>query len=40
MIPYAWKMIEQRISGNIIFKDLEQNLNKYINKKNRLKKWK
>ena len=40
MIPYAWKIIEQRMSENFIFKDLELKLNKYINKKIRLKKWK
>ena len=40
MIPYAWKMIEQRISKNLIFKDLELNLDKYFSKKFRLKKWK
>ena len=40
MIPYAWKMIEQRISNNFLFKDLEINLNKYFSKKVRLKKWK
>ena len=40
MIPYAWKLIEQRMSENFIFKDLELKLNKYINKKIRLKKWK
>ena len=39
MIPYAWKMIEQRISNNFLFKDLEINLNKYFSKKVRLKKW-
>ena len=39
MIPYAWKMIEQRISNNFLFKDLEMNLNKYFSKKVRLKKW-
>ena len=40
MIPYAWKMIEQRMSKNFIFRDLELNLNKYFSKKVRLKKWK
>ena len=40
MIPYAWKIIENRISKNIHFKDLEFNLNKYFSKKIRLKKWK
>ena len=40
MIPYAWTMIEQRISNNFLFKDLEINLNKYFSKKVRLKKWK
>ena len=40
MIPYAWKMIEQRMSKNFLFKDLEIYLNKYFNKKVRLKKWK
>ena len=39
MIPYAWKMIEQRISNNFLFKDLEINLNKYFSNKVRLKKW-
>ena len=39
MIPYAWKLIEQRISNNFLFKDLEINLNKYFSKKVRLKKW-
>ena len=40
MIPYAWKMIEQRISDNLLFKDLEKILNKYFSKKVREKKWK
>ena len=40
MIPYAWKMIEQRMSKNFLFKNLELNLNKYFNKNLRLKKWK
>ena len=40
MIPYAWKMIEQRVSKNLIFKDLKFNLDKYFTKKIRLKKWK
>tara|TARA_B100001121_G_scaffold58113_1_gene51283 strand:- start:179 stop:1129 length:951 start_codon:yes stop_codon:yes gene_type:complete len=40
MIPYAWKLIEQRTSKNLIFKDLEIKLNKYFSKKMRLKKWK
>ena len=38
MIPYAWKMIEYRISKNLIFKDLELKLNKYFSKKLRKKK--
>ena len=37
MIPYAWKMIENRTSKNLIFKDLELKLNKYFSKKLRLK---
>ena len=40
MIPYAWKIIENRTSKNLIFKDLELKLNKYFSKKIRLKKWK
>ena len=40
LIPYAWKMIEQRISKNFLFMDLESKLNKYFSKKVRLKKWK
>ena len=40
MIPYAWKMIDQRMSKNFLFKNLELNLNKYFNKNMRLKKWK
>ena len=40
MIPYAWKMIDQRMSKNFLFKNLELNLNKYFNKNTRLKKWK
>ena len=40
LIPYAWKMIEQRISKNFLFIDLELKLNKYFSKKVRLKKWK
>ena len=40
MIPYAWKMIEHRVSKNSCFEDLEQTLNKYFSKKIRLKKWK
>ncbi len=39
MIPYAWKIIEKRVSKKLIFKDLELKLNKYISKKLRLKKW-
>tara|TARA_B100001741_G_C16522535_1_gene585468 strand:- start:257 stop:1204 length:948 start_codon:yes stop_codon:yes gene_type:complete len=39
MIPYAWKMIEYRMSKNSLFKDLEFNLNKYFSKKVRSKKW-
>ena len=39
MIPYAWKIIENRTSKNLIFKDLELKLNKYFSKKLRLKKW-
>ena len=39
MIPYAWKIIEKRISKNLIFKELELKLNKYFSKKMRLKKW-
>ena len=39
MIPYAWKIIEKRISENLIFKDLELKLDKYFSKKLRLKKW-
>ena len=38
LIPYAWKMIEQRISDNLLFKDLEKILNKYFSKKVREKK--
>ena len=40
MIPYAWKMIEHRVSKNSCFEDLEQILKKYLSKKIRLKKWK
>ena len=40
MIPYAWKMIEHRVSKNSCFEDLEQTLNKYFTKTIRLKKWK
>ena len=40
MIPYAWKMIEHRVSKNSCFEDLEETLNKYFSKKIRLKKWK
>tara|TARA_B100000029_G_scaffold501860_1_gene576135 strand:+ start:507 stop:1454 length:948 start_codon:yes stop_codon:yes gene_type:complete len=40
LIPYAWKMIEQRISNNLLFIELEKTLNKYFSKKIRLKKWK
>ncbi len=40
MIPYAWKIIENRTSKNLIFKDLELKLNKYFSKKLRFKKWK
>ena len=39
LIPYAWKMIEQRISNNLLFKDLEKTLNKYFSEKVRVKKW-
>ena len=40
LIPYAWKMIEQRISNNFLFEDLEKTFDKYFSKKIRLKKWK
>ena len=40
LIPYAWKMIEQRTSNNLVFEELEKTLNKYFSKKVRLKKWK
>ena len=40
MIPYAWKMIEHRMSENFLFKDLKIKLNKYFSKKVRSKKWK
>ena len=40
LIPYAWKLIEQRISNNLLFEDLEKTLNKYFSKKIREKKWK
>ncbi len=40
LIPYAWKMIEERISNNLLFEELEKTLNKYFSKKVRLKKWK
>ncbi len=40
MIPYAWKMIEQRMSKNHLFNDLDLNLKKYFSKKVREKKWK
>lgn len=39
MIPYAWKMIEYRMSKNSLFKNLEFNLNKYFSEKVRSKKW-
>ena len=40
LIPYAWKMIEQRTSNNLVFEELEKTLNKYFSKRVRLKKWK
>ena len=40
LIPYAWKLIEQRISNNLLFEDLEKTLNKYFSKKIRAKIWK
>ena len=40
LIPYAWELIEQRISNNLLFEDLEKALNKYFSKKIRAKKWK
>ena len=40
LIPYAWKLIEQRISNNLLFEDLEKTLNKYFSKKIRAKLWK
>ncbi len=40
MIPYAWEMIEQRMSNNYLFNDLELSLKKYVSKKERIKKWK
>ena len=39
-IPYAWKLIEQRISNNLLFEDLEKTLNKYLSQKIRAKIWK
>ena len=40
MIPYAWQIVEHRMSKNVLFEDLEFSLNKYFSKKLRLKKWK
>ena len=40
LIPYAWKLIEQRISNNLLFEDLEKTLNKYLSQKIRAKIWK
>ena len=40
LIPYAWKLIEQRISNNLLFEDLEKILNKYLSQKIRAKIWK
>ena len=40
LIPYAWKLIEQRLSNNLLFEDLEKTLNKYLSQKIRAKIWK
>ena len=40
LIPYAWTLIEQRISNNLLFEDLEKILNKYLSQKIRAKIWK
>ena len=40
LIPYAWKLIEQRISNNLLFEDLEKTLNKDLSQKIRSKIWK
>ena len=40
LIPYAWKLIENRINNNIVFKDLKLFLGDNFSKKVRQKKWK
>ena len=40
LIPYAWKLIENRINNNAIFNDLKLFLDKNFSKKLRQKKWK
>ena len=39
LIPYAWKLIEQRIENNKKFIELKNILDKYFSKKIRVKKW-
>ena len=38
LIPYAWELIELRIKGNDIFKDIKKNLEANFPKKIRIKK--
>ena len=40
LIPYAWKLIENRINNNFVFKDLKLFLDDNFSKKVRQKKWK
>ena len=40
LIPYAWKLIENRINNNEVFNDLKLLLDDNFSKKMRQKKWK
>ncbi len=40
LIPYAWKLIENRINNNAVFNDLKLFLDNNFSKKMRQKKWK
>ena len=40
LIPYTWKLIENRINNNAVFNDLKLFLDNNFSKKMRQKKWK
>ena len=40
LIPYAWKLIENRINNNAVFNDLKLFLDSNFSKKIRQRKWK